>query len=1274
MFTRKILSLVFLLIFFNSLSFSQSDCNNAIPFCGSASLSFPTSTNTTAPAGPNYGKLCAQPSPTWYYMQIGSSGSVGMDINGNGLDIDFAMWGPFNDLNSGCQTVMSGGGLIQSSYDPQSNERLGIGLSGGENYSSCGNPGRTTPPLAQAGEYYIVMLTNFSNSAGNITFNQTSGYGSTNCQITKPCAIDNLTATATCSGSGSGTTISGSLDYFTDINSGQLTISSSCGGSQSYNFTSGQTSSLNYTFTGGAGDGQTCTITAAFDDNTMCNATVTFVEPDCGCSATISPTASTICVGATTQLTINPTPSGGTWLSSDPSVATVDNSGNVTAVAQGQATIIFDDGTCTLTSLITVDASVTPTLANPGPICVGDPLNLPQPSNGITGTWSPAVNNTQTTTYTFTPGAGQCATTETMTVTVNPNTTPTFTNPGPICSGDALTLPTTSTNGVTGTWSPAVNNTQTTTYTFTPSGGCAANANMTVVVDNNVTPTFNNPGPICAGTSFTLPTTSTNGVSGTWDKAPNINATETYTFTPSSGGSCANPTTMQVVVNPLITPTFSIASPICDGDNLTLPTTSDNGVAGTWDKPADNTQTTTYEFTPSGTNCSSKAQVTVVVNPKTTPTFNQIGSICSGGSFTLQNTSNNGVTGTWSPAIDNTQTTTYNFTPDAGQCANPETMTVSVDPQITPTFSLPNQICQGDNLTLPTTSNNGIAGTWDKAPDNTQTTTYTFTPTGATCAVNAVETVNVTTPTTPTFNNPGPVCAGTVFTLPTTSTNGISGTWDQSINVNATTTYTFTPNSGVCANTETMTVVITQKATPSFNNPGPICQGDALTLPTQSLNNFTGTWSPAPDNMNTQTYTFTPGAGECAVNTSMMVTVNQPSTPSFTNPGPVCAGTNFTLPGVSSNGIAGTWNPATPDLDNTQTYQFTPNAGMCAAGASMTVVINSKTTPTFAITDSICEGTNFALPTTSTNGITGTWAPPFNNTIGQNYVFTPAAGVCADQANKTIGIKPRPVVLADYGAVTDICSGDSVHITATSMPEGAYIQWSAINSNTSGAVSGTGGSVNNAVSLSNSGNYGTATYYFTATLNGCTSDTTTVTYTVAPPLNTALSVTSSVSIVEEGETANLNATMNPYVPGVLYSWSPSNTLSCDNCPNPIATPDTATCYYVTLEAPDACPLTDSVCVKYKIKCGDVFVPSIFSPNQDGVNELFKVYGRCLVKMQMTIYDRWGNQVFYSDDLENGWDGTYRGKELNSGTFVYRVHVTTMYEETFELKGNVTLVR
>jgi hypothetical protein len=198
----------------------------------------------------------------------------------------------------------------------------------------------------------------------------------------------------------------------------------------------------------------------------------------------------------------------------------------------------------------------------------------------------------------------------------------------------------------------------------------------------------------------------------------------------------------------------------------------------------------------------------VTVNPLITPSFNAIAPICSGGTFTLPTTSINGITGTWTPAINNTTTTTYTFTPAAGQCANTTNFTVTVNPVATPTFTAIAPICSGGSFTLPTTSNNAVTGTWSPVINNAATTTYTFTPAAGQCANTATITVTVNPSTTPQFDQVAPICVGATFTLPSSSTNGVTGTWSPAVNNQATTTYTFTPAAGACATTVTMTVEV----------------------------------------------------------------------------------------------------------------------------------------------------------------------------------------------------------------------------------------------------------------------------------------------------------------------------------------------------------------------------------------------------------------------------------------------------------------------------------
>jgi len=221
--------------------------------------------------------------------------------------------------------------------------------------------------------------------------------------------------------------------------------------------------------------------------------------------------------------------------------------------------------------LITVTPSTIPSFNSVNPICVGATLSpLPTTStNSITGTWSPALNNSATTTYTFVPTSGQCIANGTLTITVNPNFTPLFTTINPICYGATLApLPTTSTNSITGTWSPALNNLATTTYTFTPAAGqCASNGTSTVVVTPNVNPSFTQVPAICSGAALSaLPTISNNTITGSWSPAINNSATTSYTFTPSSG-QCATTASMTINVTPF--PQFTIIKG-CDGSNFVM--------------------------------------------------------------------------------------------------------------------------------------------------------------------------------------------------------------------------------------------------------------------------------------------------------------------------------------------------------------------------------------------------------------------------------------------------------------------------------------------------------------------------------------------------------------------------------------------------------------------------------------------------------------------------------------------------------------------------------
>ncbi|MBI2280778.1 MAG: gliding motility-associated C-terminal domain-containing protein [Bacteroidetes bacterium] len=151
-----------------------STCETADPFCSGSGVVFPnTSDSSFAQTGPNYGCLNTQPNPAWYYMQIGNSGSITMEISqtdnlGSGIDVDFIIWGPFSSLTNVC-TNLNGGNIVDCSYSPDAVETATISN-------------------AISGEFYMVLITNYSGDPGTIDFSQTpTSTGTSDCNVLNPC-------------------------------------------------------------------------------------------------------------------------------------------------------------------------------------------------------------------------------------------------------------------------------------------------------------------------------------------------------------------------------------------------------------------------------------------------------------------------------------------------------------------------------------------------------------------------------------------------------------------------------------------------------------------------------------------------------------------------------------------------------------------------------------------------------------------------------------------------------------------------------------------------------------------------------------------------------------------------------------------------------------------------------------------------------------------------------------------------------------------------------
>ena len=145
-------------------------------------------------------------------------------------------------------------------------------------------------------------------------------------------------------------------------------------------------------------------------------------------------------------------------------------------------------------------------------------------------------------------------------------------------------------------------------------------------------------------------------------------------------------------------------------------------------------------------------------------------------------------------------------------------------------------------------------------------------------------------------------------------------------------------------------------------------------------------------------------------------------------------------------------------------------------------------------------------------------------------------------------------------------------------------------------------------------------------------------------------------------------------------WDPPEGLSCADCLQPVANPVKTTVYTLTVTSADGCPDSDSLRVAV-VKLRNAFVPNTFSPNEDGVNDFFTVFGGPALRQvkHLKVFSRWGELVFErsgfpANDATFGWDGRFRGQELDEGVFVWWAELEYVDGVSDILKGEVTIVK
>lgn len=254
---------------------------------------------------------------------------------------------------------------------------------------------------------------------------------------------------------------------------------------------------------------------------------------------------------------------------------------------------------------------------------------------------------------------------------------------------------------------------------------------------------------------------------------------------------------------------------------------------------------------------------------------------------------------------------------------------------------------------------------------------------------------------------------------------------------------------------------------------------------------------------------------------------------------------------------------------------------------------------------------------------------------------------CTGTANFSLAVFQTPT-LAVAGR-REICKNEKVTLNVTG---GSTYTWST-------------GELTNSINFTLQAN---AVVTVSSGIADCTPGVATVSITVNPlPV---VSASTALSVIKIGKSTQLTATGNTST----FNWQPLEGLSCNTCANPIAQPSVTTMYIVESINAKGCKNSDTVLVEVEIICGDIFTPSAFSPNNDGNNDTWCVYGNCIETMTCEIYNRWGQKVFTMNAKDQCWDGTINGTPQNAGSFIFQLKTTLVTGETKSIKGNFTLIR
>ncbi len=428
----------------------------------------------------------------------------------------------------------------------------------------------------------------------------------------------------------------------------------------------------------------------------------------------------------------------------------------------------------------------------------------------------------------------------------------------------------------------------------------------------------------------------------------------------------------------------------------------------------------------------------------------------------------------------------------------------------------------------------------------------------------------------------------------------------------------------------------------------------------------------------TQTTTyFVNGVGTCGTTSCVSITITVGNVPvvNATSNSPVCEGQQIQL--SASGGEQYQWfgpagfnsslsnpviNQASAQHSGTYTVIVTSADG-CSNTGQVNVVVNPLPQGTIISSQTVCEGQDITL--TATGGTTYQWSGPNNfsatnasvtitnvsiTNAGVYYVTISDANGCSVELTTTISIQQAPQVTASYTGAA--CEGST--ITLQSSPSGMQsYQWSGPNNFNSNAQNPVLSNVTDNMSG----------LYTVSVTHACGTATASVQVMVYsnPEINFSVQH-ESCKDMNDGQILTTVQGTEP----IQYNWSNSATTA-----ELISL--SSGMYSLTVTDANGCSASQTTTInKGEHDC--FFIPTVFSPNGDGNNDVLYVRAHGVKEMIFRIFDRWGNMIFESTTPAVGWDGTYKGKPMNAGAYAYYVKISFVNSTEKEIRDNVTLIR